>query len=413
MVRKVLVVNILATVLLVIIFDVAMFLFLPDRYTFEYEDYRHDRYPDVVGRAAYPKDYFIRHETRGFDIGEQKNGVHRVEGITYPIWSDSLGCFDNQREKLGQYVYFAGDSFTWGYAPFDEKYGSLVHQWTGKPVLKCGVTHTGQRHQYDKLIEIVGKTGVLPEAVFIFYVDNDLANDYAYPHSTVIEGWLVDNTYIDENNELVRQSDELLRQQLDNRLGRYKARDSEKWPDRIKSAALKYSLAANIIKSVADNALESVKNDNNSPSVTGDAESSRNTKTPALRRFYDVPKESEGIYWYRDNPWANNNKSALLDFSRFADSRNIKLVVVLIPRVADGQFDPDWFSELHDYLDENRISYIDLVSKFIEMQKTPDELFWEYDGHFNPSGNRVVAEILIDEFPELFQDGRHGSQELQ
>jgi len=92
-----------------------------------------------------------------------------VDRVTYPIWSNSIGCFDKEHTRYDPYIYFAGDSFTWGYAPFEEQFGTLVEKMTGVRILKCGVSHTGQCHQYHKFIEIVEQIGHLPKALFVFY----------------------------------------------------------------------------------------------------------------------------------------------------------------------------------------------------------------------------------------------------
>src|SRR5262249_31676097 len=86
--------NLLILLLLLIIFDVIMFFFLPNETAFNFGGYRETPAPHTGGNLAYPRDYFVKDAKRGFDIGKNKQGHHWVSGITYPIWSNSIGCFD-------------------------------------------------------------------------------------------------------------------------------------------------------------------------------------------------------------------------------------------------------------------------------------------------------------------------------
>ena len=307
-----------------------------------------------------------------------------VAGHRYAIWSNSLGCFDNEHAEFGDYVYFAGDSFTWGYTDFDKKFGMLVEKITGTQILKCGVTHTGQIHQYEKLLEIVDQISQLPKAIFVFYVPNDVANDFAHPHSTVIDGWQVDNVFIGSNNQLVHKSDEELRVYLEKRTGKLKEK-------RIFQFLRNYSFSSNLFiqlkQSVARLAAAM------SPSTNGIA---------SLRKFYELPIERNGVYWYSDNIYAQRNKSALIDFQTYSIENKIPFLVVLIPPQAYGA-DPNWYAELRDFLENNAISYIDIAIEFRKKELDIEDLYWEGDGHLNIPGNRIVAEILIEKLHEVLE----------
>src|SRR6267143_1189839 len=167
-------INVLITSLLIFAFDLTMFWFLSPEYTLRFEAYRRNPTPTVGaptvivgGRGLYPQDYFVQHSVRGFDQGRNKKGQHWVQGIMYPIWTNSIACFDNEHPHYDKYVYFAGDSQVWGYAHFEDKFGTVIERMTGTPILKCGVTHTGQRHQYEKLVEVTKQIGKLPKAIFV------------------------------------------------------------------------------------------------------------------------------------------------------------------------------------------------------------------------------------------------------
>jgi len=141
-----------------IVIDVACYFFLPNSVVAGFTDYRVKpiRHPTIGGRGYYPRYYFVAHPTRGMDIGPNRRGMHQVDDLNYPVWSNRFGCFDHDWPTVPEgYVYFAGDSFTWGYTPYEEKFATLFEAKTGLPTLKCGVTHTGQAHQFDKFREIV------------------------------------------------------------------------------------------------------------------------------------------------------------------------------------------------------------------------------------------------------------------
>ena len=66
------------------------------------------------------------------------------------------------------------------------------------------MTHTGQRSQFSKFLEISKKLGRWPERVIVVYSPTDTANDYMYPHSTVVDGGLTDTRMLDSNYNIVQ-----------------------------------------------------------------------------------------------------------------------------------------------------------------------------------------------------------------
>ena len=157
-------------------------------------------YPFGIG---YPQHYFKNSADRGFDIAPGINATAwtPLESGPYQVWGNSFGCFDKEWPLMKRPdVYLAGDSFTWGYAPFDKKFGSIIEKKTSFSVMKCGVAHTGQRHQFSKFKEISLTAGYFPSIVVVNLAGNDIENDFAFPHSKVIDGWLVEDTYLEEKN---------------------------------------------------------------------------------------------------------------------------------------------------------------------------------------------------------------------
>ena len=287
--------NVVIILMMIVIFDLATFVFLPDKYASRFDGYRQDGFSDSAdkrfrstpGRGTYPQNYFVKHSDRGFDIGMSRHGNHRVEGTSYPIWSNSIGCFDIEHRQYDRYVYIAGDSTAWGYTPFDEKFGTLLERTTGKQILKCGVTHTGQRHQLEKLVEIVDKIGVLPETILVTYSSNDIANDYAHPHTTVVSGWQMNSVTVDDDRKLNWQSYKNLQDKLDEwerRIGEARKRDD--WLYRAKAAIKRFSLTAQLANQVIKNAKSEC----------------------ADMGLSCLPQDADGKQWYLDNPFAHQNR---------------------------------------------------------------------------------------------------------
>ena len=148
------------------LFDLVSYAALPTGLAARFHPYRCPDCapPPAAGRLSDdPRGYYVARDERGFDIAPNRTGdVDYVDGTLYPIWSNSLGCFDTERKVEGRYVYLAGDSFAWGYTPFRDKFGTLLERKLGLPVLKCGVPHTGQSHQLSKMREVVAAVGQRP-----------------------------------------------------------------------------------------------------------------------------------------------------------------------------------------------------------------------------------------------------------
>jgi len=141
-----------------------------------------------------------------------------------------------------------------------------------------------------------------------------------------------------------------------------------------------------------------------------DSTETPSAEKPSVRNLYFVDKDSNGRYmdhmdsngqyWYVDNPKAINNKKAILAFKRFSTANNIPFVMVLMP-FKTVYSNTKYYEQLREFLTENSIGFIDLTFHFRRSQLPPRDLYWSHDGHLNPSGNKIVAEILIKELPEV------------
>ncbi len=76
----------LALTFAVVIFDYAAYRLISPDYVRQFPEYRSWHKPSgFAGRNAYPFDYFVPHDRRGFDIRANRRAKHWVEGETFDI----------------------------------------------------------------------------------------------------------------------------------------------------------------------------------------------------------------------------------------------------------------------------------------------------------------------------------------
>jgi hypothetical protein len=368
----------------ILLLDLGAYLALPSRFAMHLPGYRvpfHDLL--TGGQGKYPRDYFVAHPERGFDIGADRRGTHYVEGLTYPIWSNALGCFDKEWARLpADYYYFAGDSMTWGYAPYETKFATVFEARTGIPSLKCGVTHTGQLHQFAKFLEVTSRIGALPKKVFVGYFFNDTANDYGHPQATVVRGWLIDESYLDRDLNVVRVDDERVSRQVDLYLA---ARAGE---PRVPKLLLEYSFTAQVVANAYASIVERL---GPSPPPERPFERLAELGGPVLldMTWLSQLQTRGGRLEYEAFRFAARNKDVIRRWKADSIARGYELVFLL--------FEPrDFYGELIRFLDENDVAHIDVADELHARGFRDEDIYWPHDGHFSPQGNGVVGEILSE-----------------
>ena len=170
--------------MLLVIFDLFFYFLNPDpikKFSYFYQNNLTDH-----SSKKFSKNYYINNKSRGFDIKPEfklvKFQLPSEIGYKYPIYSNSLGCFDNEDfliKENKKIVYLAGDSFTWAYVPNENKFGTILNENLNSnyEVLNCGVPHTGQLHQFNKFKEIYDVHKNI-ELVIVNLVANDVDNDF-------------------------------------------------------------------------------------------------------------------------------------------------------------------------------------------------------------------------------------------
>lgn len=393
--------------------DALLFFVLPADVAARFPTYREDTFiVDVIGRG-YPKDYFEAHSERGFDIKSTEtprtDQIHYLDDFHYNVWSNKIGCFDKPvGDMKDRFWYMAGDSIAWGHAKFEDLMGSIIEQQEGIDLLQCGVTHTGQRHQFSKFLEITSKLGKMPERVLVFYSPTDTVNDYMYPHTTVKGGGLADIRMLGENNEIVEVGDDWFAQMKAEREAARVDDQGIATAFSLSRFLMKYSLSAHMLNAGLHAADRRFPWIGNTVGMLGD--------DPTLdwydkyfrykgQKIYDIHRMTyfqtiNGYVAYKDFQYAEPNKQVIRQWRDHARANGYKLEFVLShpgpSRVYEDISVTNFYKEFIAFLDAEGVKYYDLVAELQKREIETDDLYWEQDLHLSGRGNRIVGRILSE-----------------
>jgi hypothetical protein len=393
--------------------DALLYLLAPAEVVARFPTYRENAFiVDVIGRG-YPKDYFEPHPERGFDIKPtdtpRTDQVHYLDDFYYNVWSNKIGCFDKPIETpKDRFWYMAGDSIAWGHAKFEDLMGTIIEQQEGIELLQCGVTHTGQRHQFSKFQEITAKLGKMPERVLVFYSPTDTVNDYLYPHTTVKGGGLAEIRMLGENNEGVDVGDDWFAQKKAEREAAKVNADGIPQAFSLSRFLMKYSLSAQLLNAglhAADRRLPWIGNHigmlGEDPTLDWYEKYFRYHD----KKIYDIHRMTyfqtlNGQVSYTNFPYAEANKTVIHQWQEHARANGYKLEFVLShpgpSRVYEDISVTNFYKEFIAFLDGEGIKYYDLVAELEKREIETDDLYWEQDLHMSGRGNRIVGRILSE-----------------
>ena len=346
---------------------------------------------EILGRGGYPHDYFQNSDVRGFDIKPMSSGkVHFLpghQGYSYPIWSNKLGCFDNHSDVPDEpYAYVAGDSFAWGHTRFETRWSTVLEQRMHMPVLNCAVTHTGQLHQLSKMKEIVGNRP--PKYIVVSFSHNDLANDYFFPHTRIINGWMLDDVDV-VNGTLKRLSDSDLVTFLEPKLKQINNRVPVSPVAQVKAALARYSATYNVVSGL------------NQKRKTGPGGGDAKGVYEAFSRVNHLPEsylDGRPVLSYSRNVLAQPNRNAIREILDYSNKGNSKLIFLLIPPKEEFT-NRNYYSEVRRYLQTLDIKYLDLSQVFDT--RDPAKYYWTTDSHLNEEGNEFVGTRLYQFISDL------------
>jgi hypothetical protein len=141
--------------------------------------------------AGHPDGYYVADQELGATLARNyPSSRFALHGAHHEIFTNELGCFDwPVRLELNEpYIIAIGDSFTWGHAPLEAKWTSIIERETGVRVLKCGVPATGTEHQLRRLKRLVARLLHPPSLVIQLHDVTDFNDDFCFPSLTVLAG---------------------------------------------------------------------------------------------------------------------------------------------------------------------------------------------------------------------------------
>jgi len=321
-----------------------------------------------------PRGYYVESRTQGYDIAKNfLASTHRFADGSYFIWSNNIGCFDTDYNGETPFIYLTGDSFAWGFAPFERKWGTILEKEIGMRVVKCGVPGYGTRQEYEKMIVTLADIPK-PQAILLSYFVNDEDDDAAFPNSLVYDGMLIKNLSTDS----ARGYDELVKG-----LPRVAAlaktycmwnEPEHPYTQRAKCFFTRHSIIYNVAKNVVKKSipidtLRRLGVVNNPPEERVSMDESMATAS----------------YLYLDRFWELSNKLS------------VPLIVVLVPpKEALLSGTPDPYIDVKEHLREKKITFLDLRDEFAKGVDGGADLYWPRDLHWNDEGNLLAGMTVSD-----------------
>jgi hypothetical protein len=357
----------------------------------------------VEAKIPYPQSYYARDDAAGFDIVERfpaaefrlMDYAHRY-GTFFKVWSNELGCFDTHQESGRGAVFLVGDSFTWGYVPFEATWGTLVEREVGGRVVKCGVGGYGTRQARLKVEKLVRRIG--PPAVIVlgYFIGNDVIDDYLFPQLTVSDGYLVSRVSLaNEATGARRVLTEAEAQARASAAAHHQPRGFE----HVKQFFARHSVSYNLLREDVHVRMAMWR--------MGLAEPPPLSPVPLAFRPADR-------YLWLEGAWTTHLDN-LRNLRRLALDLGAELVVVVIPsreQVYDFLRPQDktaqWEqpnSRLRAFLGAERIRSLDLLEELRARARQTrrreldleSDLYWRYDPHLNVAGNRVAG-LLVSRY---------------
>lgn len=332
---------------------------------------------------GYPLHHFKSDDELGFDINPNVTSstfMNPKEYKEYSVWGNSYGCFDDEwpKESLKGGVYLAGDSFTWGYASYDKKFGTILEKKLNKKVFACGVSHTGQAHQFKKFIRLFD-VGLRPEVVIVNLFSNDLDNDHFFPHTTVINGFMVETHEVCGN---VIKDDEFTYKVFQHDQLKEMVEETTNRQTSVKGVVRKYSLTASVIATLKW-ALLPTNESSESPS---------NTALSCVRSVYSGISNIGDMY--RTSPYTKKHREYIKDWINHAKLNNYRLVFSAIPsKDMENDVSIPFIMEYIEEISGETSRFDDYCDHHC---RTSQEVYYVFDEHFSENGNLVYAEYLFD-----------------
>ena len=244
--------------------------------------------------------------------------------------------------------------------------------------------------------------------MFVVYSPTDTANDYMYPHSTVVDGGLTDTRMLDKDYNIVQLDSEWFDHVRAERAAAKATETGAPTSFSLSRTLLTYSVTAHLVNA----GLYALSN--HAPAigrrigVLGDE--------PMLEWFdkyvvykgqklYDLHRlthmqSADGYMKYENFEYAAQNKAVIKQWRDHALANGYSLEF-LLPHPGSTSIESEenaknFYKEFMAYLSSLGIKYHDLIAELAKRNINPNDLFWVNDSHMSVEGNVIVGEILAE-----------------
>jgi lysophospholipase L1-like esterase len=323
--------------------------------------FSHYRYH--ISRNLYPQFYFKKDIEIGHDIAlNVATTTHVFEDFEYPVWSNNLGCFDTNYTGETPYIYMAGDSLTWGFAPFEDKWGTKIQSYLGIRTLKCGVTGGyGTQQEYIKADRLLAKLLEPPKLIIVEYFGgNDIDEDANFPINTIYNGYLVPNIAKGSTTEAMAQE----------KYARFDAtcsREVSSHPiiQQVRCFLSNHSVLYNLVKKDIRDWVTSI------------------LPKEMFEKIDLIAHEKVAVMQSTDASYKQHLEN-ILKFKELAKEKNANLLFVLFPYENE---------QTKVFLEKEKIAYIDLTP-ITDIYKKITPLNWKINGHTNIAGDHLIGAVV-------------------
>lgn len=342
---------------------------------------------------GYPIGHFQKDTEIGFDITPNfRTATHTkpLEYEKYEVWGNSHGCFDDEwgKDTIIGGIYLAGDSFTWGYTKYDKKFGTLLEETLGTKVYACGVTHTGQGHQFYKFKRL-HVNGLKPSVVIVNIFANDLDDDLFFPRTTVVDGVMVEDV---ESCGDFRSADFKYKKLTYEEVVSLVEEKRNENPS-LRNLLRQYSLTANVIAEITRGVRNRLTERNQ--------EKNREIQKLSCQRSPHAGLSAIGSL-YPTSKFTKKNRGFISDWIIHAKSNGYHLIFSFIP--AKNTSENFSYKYIKKYIEANNgIAF--RFDDFCDRRcREENDIYFNFNGHFNESGNKIYADFLQHLIENLFHD---------
>jgi len=342
------------------------------------------------------RNYFRPDNEAGFDIQENfpKTRARLEDSYTYEFWSNEIGCFDTPFSGHGSYILLLGESFTHMFAPFQDKWGTILQESLDFRVLKCGVTGYGTKQEYLKAQKIISRVKTPTKLIIIGYYINDFTEDYLFPMTTVVKGFTASLQKIADlkSGTIIKKNIQTVEREVD------AYQNTQRKKSSLVSNSLLYKKAKGFIRLLT-------------ASLKQKPLSSQKSSPMDWRHLFGFLVLPESEYPWIKTGWDMHFEN-FRAFKRLAEEQGAHLLVVMIPSQHEVYF-PELLREngidlaapgkkLREFFEKEKISCLDLLPLFShyakqERNKVLDpgkDLYWRKDGHWSIKGNHLAGLLV-------------------